>query len=217
MNDKDLLKIQTYLNRFLKEDKEIEFFHGFLSAVICAPQIIEDEEWLTFFFDEEPEFKSEEEEEEFYQILFDLFDNIIESIENEKYAPLYSLDKKKITPEIAKTWAKGFFFGLDMWEDFETSDEDEDYVNMCLIPVSMIFNPKEFFEELSKHDDKLSDEEKNEALDSAVADIKDAVTGLYNFFNYEGEEGDDCCCGEDHDHEDCQCDDHENCKDHDCK
>ena len=116
----------------------VEYVHGYLTAIVCAPVLILPSTWLSIIFGEEGDqidFKSQEDANKFIMPVMEMYNDISAALTDKSFQPLYSLTDKTVTTVTAKSWCKGFILGLNLWQKSFISDEK---ARLLILPVIMI-------------------------------------------------------------------------------
>jgi uncharacterized protein len=153
MDKKDYIHIQKNIDGILDNGERIEYIHGVLTAILCAPEIIPPSVWLPLLLhkdDEEFVFKSADDANALIGPLMELYNDIANSLANNGFYPLY--DHRKVPgkgqlradPETARLWCRGFVGGLGLWRtDFVADDKARE----ILMPVFLIVDSGGLLEE----------------------------------------------------------------------
>ncbi len=194
MDKRKYRKLQRLLEEIGRKYLKVEYLHGYMTAVLCAPETIMPSIWMDVVTggedsDREVVFDSKQQMNEYTGIIMDMHNEIADTTLHGPFKPLFSIDDIEITPEAAQTWCAGFAAGLDLWE--VPFFEDEESVRF-IIPVLCFSGSTEFEELFSKHPAEIIEEYKRAALSS----IPDRIVSFrrYNQFgpdDYETEEEDD--------------------------
>jgi yecA family protein len=118
--------LQERFDEVLENGLRVEQFHGYLTAVICAPEMVRPSDWLSIALPpdvDEKAFGSIEEANEYLRLLMEFSNSIAKGLQDGTFEPLFTLTSKKVTPEIAQVWCKGFVQGLTLWNRSFTKDE----------------------------------------------------------------------------------------------
>ena len=164
MTKTDYLNLQGMITRLLKKEIYVEYIHGYLTAILCAPEIIPPSSWLPLIFAkdrEEPVFESQEEINSLIAPIMNMYNDIAQEIMDRNFKPLYSIESKNSTPEIAKIWCKGFILGLNLWTMNFTEDED---AKSFILPVLLIADSKKIMDSIPKESREEYNEEKIKEL-----------------------------------------------------
>jgi uncharacterized protein len=144
MNKKDYIKIQKDIDAILDNDFTLEYIHGALTAILCAPEIIPPSEWLpllTMKDGENIEFKTEDDASLIMGSFIGLYNDIAQSLTD--YYPLFSLKSSpgrgqlNSDPETAQKWCNGFIGGMGLWHTDYIPDEK---FREILMPVLIIID-----------------------------------------------------------------------------
>jgi uncharacterized protein len=103
--------------------------HGFISAVIIGPKMVEPSKWLPRVFNDEgeiPEFSSMDEASRVMGSLLNYYNQIIRDMDEGRYQPYFNTKKagKKDAPDPV-LWCYGFVEGISLTENAWFAEEDE--------------------------------------------------------------------------------------------
>ncbi|MDA3884065.1 MAG: UPF0149 family protein [Candidatus Delongbacteria bacterium] len=109
--------LNIVLNKILKYDIKPEFVHGFISAIICSPDMIPPSVWLEKLWVGQKEhiYDSEQDASFVFKTLIDLNIEIDYGAQHLEMYPQLT-DSKDIS-EAVEPWAEGFVRGLEVWKD----------------------------------------------------------------------------------------------------
>ncbi|HCL55962.1 MAG TPA: hypothetical protein DHW82_03015 [Spirochaetia bacterium] len=178
----ELIGLQSDLNRLTFSNIQIEFLHGYLTAVLCAPEIITPLEWLPFILgkdDAMSEFDSLEEMNQFISRIMDLNNSIASSLSDKTYYPLYSILDEAVTPETAQKWCSGFILGLNLWEPPFTSDEK---ASRLILPVMFLIDADFVIKKLYKNNRLENTPEKIEEM--KILSLEEIPENMIKLWDY---------------------------------
>jgi uncharacterized protein len=151
MKKSDLLKLQLFLDTHLYTKRELSYVHGFLASIICAPRTIMPSQWISSVLgegDEMPEYKSQEEAENTISLVMELYNEVADTLNDETFKPLLTLDHREPTHDDARIWCKGFFLGLHYWGVDIREFDDE--VTRLMLPLIVLGDADMFLDEIRK-------------------------------------------------------------------
>jgi uncharacterized protein len=183
MKENKYAELQKLIDSCLKKNIKVEYIHGYLTAVLCAPEMILPSTWVPVILEKDsdvPEFKTKAEAEKLTGALMEFYNEISRTLNNGSFFPLYTIDNKKISPGKAKIWCKGFILGLNLWETDFASDED---AMRLVLPVFFLAD-KKFLKDTLKYDFKVNytDEQLKEVRLAAFDDIPESIIKLHRYY-----------------------------------
>ena len=121
--------------------------HGFLSAIIIGPEVVQPGVWLPYVFNSEeemPAFSSIEEANDICGAFIGLYNEIIYDMDTEAYTPIFPVKRrnKKDVPD-PFSWCFNFMEGMSLTEEAWFSEEDESLAAL-LMPIYYFVDPEEF-------------------------------------------------------------------------
>ncbi len=153
MDKKYYINIQKTINGVLGDGARIEFIHGVLTAVLCAPEIIPPSVWLPLLLHkdgEEIKFESMDIANSLIGSLMGLYNEISKSLGNGEFYPLYShrnapgKGQLRADPETAQMWCSGFVGGLGLWStDFVRDEKAREF----LMPIFLLVDSAALLDE----------------------------------------------------------------------
>jgi uncharacterized protein len=149
MKKSDLLKLQLFLDTHLHSKRKVEYVHGFLASIICAPETLMPSQWISSVLgegDEMPEYNSQEEAQEIISIVMELYNDVADTLNDETFVPLLTLDHREPTHEDARIWCKGFFLGLHFWG--VNIQEMDDEVTRLMLPLIVLGDVDMFLDQI---------------------------------------------------------------------
>jgi yecA family protein len=113
-------EIEEFVKEKVQKRLNIEFIHGYLTALVCCPVYIDDEKWIGFLFwdpktEKKQEWASEDDDDEAFDLLTRGFDEIYDFLQDHNFVPLISPEIEFVTIDMTKKWCKGFIYGLGFW------------------------------------------------------------------------------------------------------
>lgn len=175
MKNQELTLLQNEIYRLISQDTKVEYVHGILTAILCAPDMIMPSSWIPFIFEGEPEFESIEDANYITGLLMTFYNDIAKGLQDKTFEPLLKISGKASRPEEAQPWCQGFIRGLVLW-DREVTREPE--VINTLTSIIMLSDSKTFFSTRPELE-KLDPEVKKEMLESAFDNIAGDVLMLH--------------------------------------
>lgn len=159
--NKKLNKIElNYLSAFLDANDLMPIInlHGFLTAVVSAPEPSTPSQWFDGIGIDEVEFKSEAEANKYFSLLIRFYNGIVSDFEKNKFSPLLFTETKgkKCIDEaltMAAPWCIGYIEGVhwdeDSWLDRE-NEEKSKLARMLFCIISIFLSDEELCEELEE-------------------------------------------------------------------
>lgn len=184
MNKKDYIKIQNDIDTILGNNFSVEYIHGALTAILCAPEIIPPSEWLpvlTMKDGEEVEFKSNDDAKSIMGSFLGLYNEIAQSLGVDDFYPLYSHNKPpgekqlEADPATAKIWCNGFIGGLGLWHTDFVPDEK---AREILMPVFILVDSSVLHEDNME----IPEETIKELEKVSVSTVAEAVKELSEYY-----------------------------------
>ena len=204
MDKNDYINIQKGIDTILDNWPGIEYIHGMLTAILCAPEIIPPSVWLTALLEKdgkEPVFKSKEDVERLMDLLMSVYKEISKSLADDAFYPLLSHrkdpgeDQLRAEPETAQTWCKGFVGGLSLWETDIAQDEK---VRELLTPIFILTDRSIITEDIPEISTKsVTQLEKYSvsAIAESVAHLREYYLLKTKFTNKRIGRNEPCPCG----------------------
>ncbi len=150
--------IDYYLMSYGNDDSilDVSELDGFFAALACAPNLIKPSHWMPAIWGGEalaPEWQNKKEFEEFSQVIFTLYNHVMQSM-NEKYFEALFLERETEdkTYTIVDEWCNGFLRGLNLWGP--QASMDAAFTEECIQAIRL-FATEAGFEKL----DTMSEEE----------------------------------------------------------
>ena len=155
--------------------------HGFLSAVIVGPEVVNPSVWLPHVFNLEgkmPEFSSRNEANRVFGKVFDFYNRIIRDMDTGQYQPIFGTDwrKHKEVPDPVP-WCLSFDEGISLTEN-AWSPEDDEALATLMFPIYYFIDPEEF-SEMSK---SPSGRKQRSFDQKMISMIPDAVLAVRNYW-----------------------------------
>lgn len=186
--NKKLNKIELhYLSDFLDVNDLMPIInlHGFLTAVVSAPDPSTPSQWFDGIGIDEVEFKSEAEGNKYLSLLIRFYNGIVSDFTKNKFCPLLFTEKngKKCINEaltMAAPWCIGYIEGVhwdeDSWLDGEDEDESE-LATMLFFITSIFLSDEELCAELEEAE---LDSDYKEFRIYSLMSLPNIVTGIYD-------------------------------------
>lgn len=204
MDKNDYITIQKSIDTILDNGLEIEYIHGMLTAILCAPETIPPSAWLIPLLqkdDKEFEFESREDVEALMDPLMRLYEDILQSLTDDAYYPLLTHRKDpgegqlSAKPETAQPWCTGFVGGLSLWRtNFARDEKARELLTPIFLLTDRSILPEEYPDMPAKSVKQL---EKNSV--SVIAESVALLRGYYllkaKFANKRVGRNDPCPCG----------------------
>ncbi|MBN1523886.1 MAG: YecA family protein [Spirochaetales bacterium] len=141
----DIIAMETleqWLGRFHEPEFRLPYWHGFICAVVCAPQVIPPSLWMDVILhlkdnDEQYEFKTHRDAEEKTGLLLRLYNELNNDIQSGNFKPYAGGDEDGM-----ENWAEGFNLGMVIW-DKEMLQQNKDRLTNILGPVGFFKLTKE--------------------------------------------------------------------------
>ncbi len=119
--------IQWYLLEYGSETSiwDTSEFHGFMTAIICAPKPISPSLWLPQIWGErDVRWESKDDFAAFFELALTMNNDIVAGLGSRDFEPLFLSDEKyKANPKI---WCEGFLRGKELWK---VKQEDVEFVS----------------------------------------------------------------------------------------
>ncbi len=176
MELKTYLKLQTIL--LSKTDGlTVEYLHGYMTAVICAPDPIKPSVWLTILNNNDGNVAdSIEESQMIIELVFQVYNEIAISLMEKTFEPLYSICENDAIPGNAQIWCQGFNAGLCLWNEVLPDDEN---IKSLIMPILILAEEQLFCEVVAKDLGKeITETELNEMKSKLFAKIRNNVIAL---------------------------------------
>lgn len=184
MNKKDYINIQKTISGMLGKDAAIEFIHGVLTAILCAPEMIPPSVWLPLLLHkegEEIEFESMDTANSLIGTLMILYNEISRCIAEDDFFPLYShrnapgKSQLRTDSGTAQVWCRGFVGGLGVWSTDIARDEK---ARELLMPVFLLVDNAILLEE----NPDIPSETVNLLIKNSVSAVADSVVMLREYY-----------------------------------
>jgi uncharacterized protein len=204
MDTKKYYKLQALLSDRKDSKLSVEYIHGYLTAILCAPDIIVPSTWIPLILGEDQDkvsFETNEEAQACLGLLMEIYNDVAASTMDKEFSPLYSLKIVETAPDIASPWCKGFMLGLNLWSDEYLDDEKK---RELLLPILVLADTKLILDSINEKDigKDFSEEDMKELREESLLSIPANVLRLRqlhlpNITNTYGEVGrnDPCPCG----------------------
>jgi len=99
---------------------------GFFTALACAPNTVMPSHWMPALWGGEalsPEWETIKEFEAFSDAVFMLYNNVMQSLDGNKFEPLFPVEKvEDKTYTIVDEWCNGFLRSLNLWGPMASKD-----------------------------------------------------------------------------------------------
>jgi uncharacterized protein len=176
MTKKDYLLLQNMIEKKLNTDLKVEYIHGYLTAVLCAPFMIAPSEWLTLIMEKNGNasfLESPEDAGNIINPIMTMYNEIADSLLIKTFKPLLSIKDEKITTDTAETWSRGFVLGLNLWRDSFISDDKSRGI---IMPILMLAKSEMVMDTINKETNTEMDKNifqslMQEALDSLSGNV----------------------------------------------
>ena len=163
--EEDLERLEHFLDNVAPEDSmALDELHGFLTAVICSPQLILPSQWLPHVWGgEEPEFTTMDVAQDITGIMMRLNNDVASWLVDGNFEPLFMEETFANGTGILDPhgWGHGFVLGMqlqpDAWHD--------EALNEALMPIIVL---SETIEDDPKIQELLDDDEAVENLAEAI-------------------------------------------------
>lgn len=152
MTDEDIQRLDSLLKDTKYPVLDIDQIHGLLSAVACGPWLLAPSDWFPVIFRSEkmPQIGPKKVLKEIIGKLIDLYNDILESIQNDEFCPILNFEKNNDQDILtAKGWCSGFLLGVSFFEDLWLQEPDIE-INRLTFPILYLANPKIATENLKK-------------------------------------------------------------------
>ena len=156
-SDDVLEVIDYYLMRYGHDDSilDVSELDGFFAALACAPITIKPSRWMPAIWGGEalaPEWQNKKEIEEFSQAVFTLYNNVMQSLNENTFEALFLENKiEDKTYAVVDEWCDGFLRGLNLWGP--QAEKETTFTEECIQPIRL-FASETGFEQLAAMSDK---------------------------------------------------------------
>lgn len=141
-DENDILQLlDYYLLRYGHDDAilDVSELDGFFAALACAPETILPSRWMPAIWggeDQSPAWPNEEEIREFTRAVFVLYNEVMQSMNEDVYEALF-LERKVEgkTYTLVDEWCAGFLHGMNLWAALTPADAA--VAEECLQPVRL--------------------------------------------------------------------------------
>lgn len=181
MKKENLKVLNILLHKLDKRSMSIPTIHGYLSAIVIGPEVIQPSQWLPLIFNpkgEMPVYDSHEEADLLISSIMYFYNSIIQDIDADKFKPIFSLvqnsKQKRTDPH---EWCKGFAKGVALSDARWRKAKDEALFSLVM-PIFYFVDREGFkfpFED-------ASEEKKKEFEINMISMIPKAVPALRNYW-----------------------------------
>ena len=175
--------METLLKKYADKPLPIDEIQAVFVGVGVGPELIMPSEYIPLIFgvEEMPEFKSKKDFETTYSLIFELYNETLQSIDEGKFEPIFAVpegaDSTKPETMDAHPWCSAFYSILFYYGDEWLSEQNEELLQI-LMPLSYFVNPVEYEKETGKKTKK----EKKELKVYMMAMIPVMVKDLRKYF-----------------------------------
>ncbi|GEM_PF-3410688 len=118
--------------------RDVSEFHGFMTALICAPKPISPSIWLPYIWgSRDATWKSKDDFASFFQVTQQINDEIVGGLGLRCFEPLFLFDEDEVA--LPKLWCDGFSRGEELWKgekkDAEFIDEHTKAIHLFFSEV----------------------------------------------------------------------------------
>ena len=121
-------QIDYYLSQYGNDDSilNISELDGFFAAIGCSPEVIMPSQWMPAIWggeDNSPNWPDKEEAQSFINVCMTYYNEIMESLHQHYYEPLFMerIVKNK-THIVVDEWSNGFLTGVNLWQPLSATD-----------------------------------------------------------------------------------------------
>jgi uncharacterized protein len=178
LTDAELAHLSEILGRLgNKRAMNLEQLDGFLSALICGPELVPPSKYLPMIWGDRTVFEDASSAQEFLSLIMRHWNTIADTLHSDDvYLPLLLEEENGNTP--ANDWANGFLRGMEFGkEDWAFLLDDEDYGG-SLIPIFALANEHNPDLKMRSYKDPISTELRETLIVGAAA----GTTQIYRYF-----------------------------------
>jgi uncharacterized protein len=178
LTDAELAHLSEILGRLgNKRVMNLEQLDGFLSALICGPELVPPSKYLPMIWGDRTVFEDASSAQEFLSLIMRHWNTIADTLHSDDvYLPLLLEEENGNTP--ANDWANGFLRGMEFGkEDWAFLLDDEDYGG-SLIPIFALANEHNPDLKMRSYKDPISTELRETLIVGAAA----GTTQIYRYF-----------------------------------
>jgi len=178
LTDTELDHLSAILDQFgNKSSMNLEQLDGFLSALICGPELVLPSKYLPMIWGDKSVFEDASSAQEFFSLLMRHWNAVADTLNSgELYLPLLLEDESGITH--GNDWASGFMRGMEFGkEDWALLLDDEDHGG-SLVAIFALANEHNPDPKMRPYKDPISAELRETLIASAVA----GTMQIYRYF-----------------------------------
>jgi len=178
LTDAELDHLSAILDQFgNKSSMNLEQLDGFLSALICGPELVLPSKYLRMIWGDKSVFEDASSAQEFFSLLMRHWNAVADTLNSgELYLPLLLEDESGITH--GNDWASGFMRGMEFGkEDWALLLDDEDHGG-SLVAIFALANEHNPDPKMRPYKDPISAELRETLIASAVA----GTMQIYRYF-----------------------------------
>ena len=182
LTDAELDRLSDVLKRFGdKRAMNLEQLDGFLSALICSPDLVPPSEYLPVIWGDdvvlENEFSAKPILEDFLSLIMRHWNSIVDTLNSgDVYLPLLLDDEGGVTR--ANDWAKGFLLGMELRrKDWAPLLDDEEHGG-SLVPILALAHENDPDPTMRPYKEPISEELRERLIASAAA----GMNTIYHYF-----------------------------------
>jgi len=178
LTDAELDHLSAILDQFgNKSSMNLEQLDGFLSALICGPELVLPRKYLPMIWGDKSVFEDASSAQEFLSLLMRHWNAVADTLNSgELYLPLLLEDESGITH--GNDWANGFMRGMEFGkEDWALLLDDEDHGG-SLVAIFALANEHNPDPKMRPYKDPISAELRETLIASAVA----GTMQIYRYF-----------------------------------
>jgi uncharacterized protein len=182
LSDAELERLSAVLNRFGdKRAMNLEQLDGFLSALICCPDLVPPSEYLPKIWGGdivlEDQFSAQPILKDFLSLIMRHWNSIVDTLQSgDVYMPLLLEDESGITH--GNDWANGFLRGMDLRkEDWADLLDDEEHGG-SLVPILALAHENDPDPAMRPYKEPVSAELRETLIVGAAA----GVNNIYHYF-----------------------------------
>jgi uncharacterized protein len=178
LTDEEFDRLSSMLERFGdRRSMNLEQLDGFLTALICGPEIVPPSEYLPVIWGDNIVLEGSSAVADFLSLIMRHWNSIIDALQSgDVHLPLLLADESGIAH--ANDWAKGFVRGMEFnkadWADLL---DDEEHGG-SLIPILALAHEHDPDPEIRPYSKPVSQERREQLIAGAAA----GVTGVYRYF-----------------------------------
>ena len=179
MTQAQLKNLSSLLTKLDKQSMPIPTLHGYLSAIVIGPELIQPSEWLPFVFNQEgekPEFDSMDDANQVIGTIMNFYNSIIQDLDADRYKPIFTISQRSNSNDAdPKEWCTGFAEGVALSEESWFDNADKGLYNL-IMPIYYFVDGADF----NLPDEGQRKEEEFKA--SMIALIPKAVLALRKYW-----------------------------------